>query len=746
MNYPGPGAYTDAMGFINTTVPDAVLSGGKVENDSWGMPLARSGAFAYTFKISTRTGDYAFRVFQAKRPGIQEHYKAISEEFAARPNAFFVDFKYLTQGISVEGSTYPAIRMRWADGDPLGVYIEEHVMDVQCLRVLQKNIDALALSLETAGIAHGDIQMNNVLVQGNGAVMLVDYDAMFVPGLTNTGYIEVGYPNFQHPKRSLIQPYDATLDRFSFALIHTGLEALIEKPSLWGTFKADPDALLFRGKDLADPANSPLFKKLKAQPLTGVLSQRLAALATAAYQGTPSVSDFLAGLNIPARSSSTSHTSSNIPWYQEPVVTHSSEAGAPRELDDDIWLIDARVVKDVFDHAGEDVMLVGRINKVDTTVGRLGQEDLVQFTLSMNARDSVFVNVWAEGMKNFAAAGITLDESWDSRWVTVEGTLSPILGSPTGQHVILTVTNTEDLQLTTYHDARRVLAGKETQQSTAPGTTPQDAVLNNDDLVANLSGSVSTTNKKSSGTSRLSSATGNVTTSGGSGTSKNSAFDNLDWAFIVMVILVVALATVVIFFSTQNSSNSGSVDQSTPTPVVTDTYVSSGDSPLASFSGKCLTGLNEIVECTDESAVLKVAGTALLQAGCGDRESIPRRYGYVCVAGMNESIAQPVTYETCIETTSGSITDGCVTGQQWSYSGCWEGGSGAALQQKQGGQWVTVKRDFAKKDQCMPKFPWTVEFDRKASGVGVKQYRIYFPPSGGFTETLENITVTVRET
>ena len=114
MKYPGIGAYTDAMASINTTVVDSVLSGGDVENNSWGMPLARSGSFAYTFKINTRSGDYAFRLFQTERKGMQTRYKAISDELAAHPNKFFVDFEYLTQGIRVEGEIFPAIRMRWA--------------------------------------------------------------------------------------------------------------------------------------------------------------------------------------------------------------------------------------------------------------------------------------------------------------------------------------------------------------------------------------------------------------------------------------------------------------------------------------------------------------------------------------------------------------------------------------------------------------------------------------------------------
>ena len=69
---------------------------------------------------------------------------------------------------------------------------------------------------------------------------------------------------------------------------------------------------------------------------------------------------------------------------------------------------------------------------------------------------------------------------------------------------------------------------------------------------------------------------------------------------------------------------------------------------------------------------------------------------------------------------------------------------GAFLQQFLNGSWRTVKQGISKKDDCLPKYPWTVKFDRMATGVGTKKYRLYFPANDRYDATIEQITVTVK--
>ena len=127
----------------------------------------------------------------------------------------------------------------------------------------------LSHSLEDLGIAHGDIQSGNVLVEQTTTInlKLVDYDPMFIPTLKGEQAVEIGHSSFQHPKRNKTH-YDATIDRFSFWLLLTALEALKFDKKLWnkdlqGGFN-DEDNFLFKAKDLQNPQGSPLVQRLKS--------------------------------------------------------------------------------------------------------------------------------------------------------------------------------------------------------------------------------------------------------------------------------------------------------------------------------------------------------------------------------------------------------------------------------------------------------------------------------------------------
>ena len=67
------------------------------------------------------------------------------------------------------------------------------------------------------GIAHGDIQPTNVIVQSATDVRLIDYDGLFVPSLAGLQSTELGQRNFQHSGRRG-RHFDASLDLFAFSL------------------------------------------------------------------------------------------------------------------------------------------------------------------------------------------------------------------------------------------------------------------------------------------------------------------------------------------------------------------------------------------------------------------------------------------------------------------------------------------------------------------------------------------------
>jgi hypothetical protein len=88
---------------------------------------------------------------------------------------------------------------------------------------------------------------------------------MFIPGFEYKQSIEKGRSEFQHPKRTL-NNFGPEMDRFSFWVIITAIEALKVDKTLWrevmqGGFNT-LDNFLFTLQDFLNPDQSLLFKRL----------------------------------------------------------------------------------------------------------------------------------------------------------------------------------------------------------------------------------------------------------------------------------------------------------------------------------------------------------------------------------------------------------------------------------------------------------------------------------------------------
>ena len=173
---------------------------------------------------------------------------------------YFIDFEFQRQGVRVNGSLYPLVKMTWSSGVTLGEFVESNVRNSSSLAALVASLRQLSAFLESQGLAHGDIQPGNVMVSGNGrALQLIDYDGMYIGALKGLGSSELGQRNFQHPSRAH-SDWDATLDRFSFISLDLTLRALSQSPQLWASTRSDADGFLFRANDFADPDASEIFQ------------------------------------------------------------------------------------------------------------------------------------------------------------------------------------------------------------------------------------------------------------------------------------------------------------------------------------------------------------------------------------------------------------------------------------------------------------------------------------------------------
>ncbi len=104
----------------------------------------------------------------------------------------------------------------------------------------------------------------------------------------------IGQENFQHPRRRS-DNFDEKLDRFPFISIYVTLRALCEQSSLWRTYNAGEERLLFNKADFSDPVNSKLFHALDGIDDIKELVDRFASICVGAYTETPSLRDFIDG-------------------------------------------------------------------------------------------------------------------------------------------------------------------------------------------------------------------------------------------------------------------------------------------------------------------------------------------------------------------------------------------------------------------------------------------------------------------
>lgn len=264
MSWPTPQDYSEAVQHPAGAFYDDELRTGHVETNPLGLPRPRSGAFAVVYKLLCASRSWAVRCFSFPVSDQQERYAAIGTYLAGVHQAYLVQFGFLTRGIRIGGQPYPILKMEWVEGDPLVQYVQRCLGEPSKLADLAVKWLNMTRALHSAGIAHGDLQHGNVLVV-NGDLRLVDYDGMYVPGLSGKASAEVGHRNYQHPLRTEFD-FGPELDNFSTWCVYLSLIALSVDPQLWNRFHGGDECLLFRQTDFTRPDASQLFRALASVP------------------------------------------------------------------------------------------------------------------------------------------------------------------------------------------------------------------------------------------------------------------------------------------------------------------------------------------------------------------------------------------------------------------------------------------------------------------------------------------------
>ncbi|MDR0762166.1 MAG: hypothetical protein LBF13_03835 [Campylobacteraceae bacterium] len=297
-NYPNSNEYRAAFQHVRESLTDPILKEGVVKTNSLG-PQVFSGNFVYAYEITSQYRiKYAVRCFRYPSRDREERYAAISKFLKQLKSYYFVDFEYQSDGISIGGVKYPIVKMAWIDGVLLGQFIAENYSNRRRLKNLITSLIALARFIEHNGLAHGDIQTSNIMVNNDGKdLRLIDYDGMYVKNIRELGNCECGTPNFQHPQRD--NAWNSKLDRFSFICLYVALNALIEQYSLWEELSCDEESILFVASDYEDTKNSKAFRKLMKIENMKEDTQKFKRICEVPFDKIPSLDDFIAGDNIP---------------------------------------------------------------------------------------------------------------------------------------------------------------------------------------------------------------------------------------------------------------------------------------------------------------------------------------------------------------------------------------------------------------------------------------------------------------
>lgn len=318
MSWPSPNDYNDVVQSPRTAFEDGALRSSLPECNALGLPKPRSGNFAVAYKLQSAGGNWAVKCFTRQPPqDSQQRYAAIAEYLDLHRSRYMVEFTYLERGIRVRSEWYPIVKMQWAEGDPLHIFVQKNLSNPAKLAQLAIQWVQMIQALRQASIAHGDLQHGNVVVTSSG-LKLVDYDGMFVPTLAGKRSTELGQPNYQHPRRTDLDfgPY---LDNFSGWVIYVSLVALSTYPNLWQTFRGGDDCLLFRRADFEDPDHSRVIKALE-HCQNQQLRDLIEFFKIALYSAPSSVPNFDSAAAIPAAIATVTETPSIPSWVHDHVA------------------------------------------------------------------------------------------------------------------------------------------------------------------------------------------------------------------------------------------------------------------------------------------------------------------------------------------------------------------------------------------------------------------------------------------
>jgi hypothetical protein len=274
----------------------------RMRSNKLGLPLVYAGGCALTTRGRTALGkEVAIRCIFRPIQGLEARHTALAKLRPTLPDALSVSgtTSIHPNTLQVRGQAVTVTLLPWINGTSLDQAVRTRLHRPWALSRLLAKLHDLARELAKAGIAHGDIQHGNILLDHQGHLHLIDLDSIRLPGGPEIPPGFMGHPNYQHPHIPNHRQ-GAEADRFPFLVIHLTIQALILRPHLWKRFHTGEN-LLFSQKDLLDPHSSLLLHELLEIPHLKAQVTRFVSCCLDRSGSLPSLDDFLNGEQIHSR-------------------------------------------------------------------------------------------------------------------------------------------------------------------------------------------------------------------------------------------------------------------------------------------------------------------------------------------------------------------------------------------------------------------------------------------------------------
>ena len=267
MNYPLISEYIEAIKHSEDNFN--VLSTLRPVYDEAGEIVMSSGNFAVVFKMKDESSGklYAVKCFLREQEGRDIAYQQITDELEYVSSNYLCSINYFQKELFVDSTVssdteFPVLVMEWVEGVTLDKYVHQHISDKYALQLITYQFCKMAAWLMSQPFAHGDLKPDNILVTEDGALVLVDYDGMYVPAMQGQKARELGSPDYRHPLRTE-DCFNEHIDDFPLALIGMSLKAIALDTSLLQN-NAKSDSLLFSESDFQDIGECLMMKSLCA--------------------------------------------------------------------------------------------------------------------------------------------------------------------------------------------------------------------------------------------------------------------------------------------------------------------------------------------------------------------------------------------------------------------------------------------------------------------------------------------------